>query len=190
MSETAFVTGNPPDQHDPLGCVAVPPITGVLENNVQGDRFGFAQQLCEGRFDNTLLTSATNNNLDTVYADILTDQRMHEVSKAQNDFDTGSDFLVDIVPPVRSTLPPRLINALSSSGDSSTQMSSHLWWPDTSILNTSTFSVDQVHKSEVVTLEKLNDSVVLMAVLVELSEAFTGSVVNVVENLDSYNAEI
>ena len=189
MTETAFVTGNPINQHDPLGCIAVPPITGILENNVQGDRFGFAQQLCEGQFDNTLLASATNNNLDTVYADILTDQRMHEVSKAQNDFDTGSDFLVDIVPPVRSTLPPRLINALSSSGDSSTQMSSHLWWPDTSILNTPSFSVDHVQKSEVVTLDKLNDSVVLMAILVELSEAFTGSVVNVVENLDSYNAE-
>jgi hypothetical protein len=189
MSETAFVTGNPINQHDPLGCIAVPPITGILENNVQGDRFGFAQQLCEGQFDNTLLASATNNNLDTVYADILTDQRMHEVSKAQNDFDTGSDFLVDIVPPVRSTLPPRLINALSSSGDSSTQMSSHLWWPDTSILNTPSFSVDHVQKSEVVTLDKLNDSVVLMAILVELSEAFTGSVVNIVENLDSYNAE-
>jgi len=189
MTETAFVTGNPINQHDPLGCIAVPPITGILENNVQGDRFGFAQQLCEGQFDNTLLASATNNNLDTVYADILTDQRMHEVSKAQNDFDTGSDFLVDIVPPVRSTLPPRLINALSSSGDSSTQMSSHLWWPDTSILNTPSFSVDHVQKSEVVTLDKLNDSVVLMAILVELSEAFTGSVVNIVENLDSYNAE-
>lgn len=189
MEETAFVTGNLANQHDPLGCIAVPPITGILGNNVQGDRFDFAQRLCEGQFDNTLLASATNNNLDTVYADILTDQRMHEVSKAQNDFDTGSDFLVDIVPPVRSTLPPRLINVLSSGGQTSTQMSSHLWWPNTSILNSPSFSVDKAHKSEVVTLEKLNDSVVLMAVLVELSEAFAGSLVNIVDNLDSYNAE-
>jgi len=67
-------------------------------------------------------------------------------------------------------------------------MSSHLWWPDTTILNKPEFSVDHIHKSGVVTLEKLNDSVVLFAVLVEVSDAFAGSVVNVVEDLESFGA--
>jgi hypothetical protein len=35
-----------------------------------------------------------------------------------------------------------------------------------------------------VSLDKLNDSVVLVAVLVEVSEAFRGTEVNVVEDLD------
>jgi hypothetical protein len=63
-------------------------------------------------------------------------------------------------------------------------MTSHLWWPDTSILNRPQTPVDHLHKSDVVSLDKLNDSVVLVAVLVEVSEAFRGTEVNVVEDLD------
>jgi hypothetical protein len=111
---------------------------------------------------------------------------MHEVSKAQNEYATGSDFLVDIVPPTKTILPPRLVSILASGGDSSTQMTSHLWWPDTSILDRPQFPVDHLHKSDVVTLDKLNDSVVLVSVLVEISEAFRGTDVNVVEDLDSF----
>ena len=184
MSEISFITGDPIEQHDPIGCVAVPPINTILENNAQGDRFEFAKQMYDGRFDSGLLAAATNNNLDAVYANILTDGRMHEVSKAQNEYATGSDFLVDIVPPAKTILPPRLVNVLASGGDASTQMTSHLWWPDTSILNRPQFPVDHLHKSDVVTLDKLNDSVVLVSVLVEISEAFKGSEVNVVDNLD------
>ena len=188
MSELSFITGDPIEQHDPIGCVAVPPISNILENNAQGDRFNFAKQMYEGQFDGGLLAAATNNNLDAVYANILTDNRMHEVSKAQNTYPTGSDFLVDIVPPSKSILPPRLVNILASGGDASTQMKSHLWWPDTSILNRPQFPVDHLHKSDVVTLDKLNDSVVLVAVLVEISEAFRGTDVNVVEDLDTPGA--
>ena len=184
MSEISFITGDPIEQHDPVGCVAVPPINHILDNSAQGDRFEFAKQMYEGRFDSGLLAAATNNNLDVVYANILTDTRMHEVSKAQNEYATGSDFLVDIVPPSKTILPPRLVNILASGGDASTQMTSHLWWPDTSILNRPQFPVDHLHKSEVVTLDKLNDSVVLVSVLVEISEAFKGTDVNVVEDLD------
>ena len=184
MSEIAFITGDPIEQHDPVGCVAVPTITHILDNSAQGDRFEFAKQMYEGRFDGGLLSAATNNNLDAVYANILTDNRMHEVSKAQNEYATGSDFLVDIVPPAKTILPPRLVNILASGGDASTQMTSHLWWPDTSILNRPQFPVDHLHKSDVVTLDKLNDSVVLVSVLVEISEAFRGTEVNVVEDLD------
>lgn len=185
MSEIAFITGDPIEQHDPVGCVAVPSINTILENDAQGDRFDFAKQMYEGHFDSGLLAAATDNNLDAVYANILTDDRMHEVSKAQNEYSTGSDFLVDIVPPAKTILPPRLVNVLASAGDSSTQMTSHLWWPNTSILNRPQFPVDHLHKSDVVSLDKLNDSVVLVAVLVEISEAFKGTEVNVVENLDT-----
>lgn len=185
MSEIAFITGDPIEQHDPVGCVAVPSINTILENDAQGDRFDFAKQMYEGHFDSGLLAAATDNNLDAVYANILTDERMHEVSKAQNDYSTGSDFLVDIVPPAKTILPPRLVNVLASAGDSATQMTSHLWWPDTSILNRPQFPVDHLHKSDVISLDKLNDSVVLVAVLVEVSEAFRGTEVNVVENLDT-----
>jgi hypothetical protein len=184
MSEIAFITGDPVEQHDPVSCVAVPPINAIIENEAQGDRFDFAKQLYEGRFDGGLLSAATNNNLDAVYANILTDNRMHEVSKAQNEYSTGSDFLVDVVPPTKTILPPRLVNVLASAGDSATQMTSHLWWPDTSILNRPQTPVDHLHKSDVVSLDKLNDSVVLVAVLVEVSEAFRGTEVNVVEDLD------
>lgn len=184
MTEVSFITGDPIEQHDPVGCVAVPLISTIIENDAQGDRFQFAKQMFEGHFDSGLLAAATDNNLDAVYANILTDDRMHEVSKSQNGFATGSDFLVDIVPPAKTILPPRLVNVLASAGDSSTQMTSHLWWPDTTILHRPQFPVDHLHKSEVVSLDKLNDSVVLVAVLVEISEAFKGTEVNVVENLD------
>jgi hypothetical protein len=185
MSDMAFITGNASDQHDPVGCVAVPSINSILENSAQGDRFEFARQMYEGQFDTALLAAATNNNLDAVYANILTDERMHEVANAQNQYSTGSDFLADIVPPAKTILPPRLVSILASGGDDSTKMSSHLWWPDTSILNRPEFPVDHLHKSNVVTLDKLNDSVVLVAVLVEFSEAFRGNQVNIVEDIDS-----
>ena len=189
MSEISFITGDPIEQHDPVSCVAVPPVDNILENNAQGDRFEFARQLYEGQFDSGLLSAATNNNLDAVYANILTDERMHEISKAQNIYPTGSSFLEDIVPPAKTILPPRLVSVLASAGDASTRMTSHLWWPDTSILNRPQFPVDHHHKGDVITLDKLNDSVVLVAVLVEISESFRGNEVTVVENIETLGTE-
>jgi hypothetical protein len=187
--ELAEITHDPSDQHDPLSCVSTPSIESLRQGDARGDRVAFAQKLFDGSFDETLLSSATWNNLDTVYANILGDELMHHVEHAQNTFDSGIQFLSDIIPNDASTLPPFLLRSLLVPSDESLKLKNQLWWPQTSLLSLPPTNHAEVHSSEVLALEKLNDSVVMLAVLVGLSEAFVNSDVTCVEDIATPSAE-
>jgi hypothetical protein len=187
--ELAEITHDPSDQHDPLACVGTPSIDSLRQGDARGDRVAFAQKLLEGSFDETLLSSATWNNLDAVYANILSDEQMHQVDHAQNSFDSGIQFLSDIVPNEASTLPPFLLRSLLVPSDESLKLKNQLWWPRTSLLSLPPTNHAEVHSSDVLALEKLNDSVVMLAVLVGVSEAFINSDVTCVEDIAAPSAE-
>ena len=179
-STTAFLNGNESDDHNPFACPAVPPISDVLNNDARGDRFQFAKKLYEGELDEVLLASATNNNLDNVYSEILGDERLHVVTNSQNIFATADQFLTDILPGETSTLPSKLVNKLFSAGDG--LMTTHLWWPKTSILKKPQVDVSNLHESTGMVGSELNDSVLLMAVMVEVSDQYRDDEVSVVVN--------
>jgi len=181
--EMAEITHDPIDKHDPMACVQTPTIDNLRDGDARGDRFGFAKKLLDGSFDTRLLSSATRNNLDTVYANILGDQQMHQVSHAQNEFSSGLEFLSDIIPSEVSALPPFLLKTLLVPSDDSLKMANQLWWPQTSLLSFPATSHAQIHPSDVLALEKLNDSVVMMAILVGLSDSFINSDVTCVMDL-------
>jgi hypothetical protein len=144
----------------------------------------FAKKLVEGKFDAMLLSSATLNNLDSVYANILNDVHLHNVEQAQNDFESGAKFLSDIIPGQPTTLPPFILKRLLVPGDDSLKLKNHLWWPQTSLVSIPSTNHATIHASNVLALEKLNDSVVMMSVLVGLSDAFINTDVTCVEDLE------
>lgn len=171
-SEVAFVTGDPAEDHDPVSCPSVPLVEEILSGEARGDRFAFAERVMNGEFDRRLLASATHGNLDAVYASILTDERMHSVVRSQHEFATGSDFLRDIVPAERSKIPPRMLTTRNVPGDPVLLMDSHLWWPQTALLELPQTEHVGVHSSKILHLQKLDDTVVMVAVLTELSQPF------------------
>ena len=151
-----------------------------MNNDARGDRFQFAKKLYEGELDEVLLASATNNNLDNVYSEILGDERLHVVTNSQNIFAPADQFLTDILPGETSTLPSKLVNKLFSAGDG--LMTTHLWWPKTSILKKPKVDVSNLHESTGMVGSELNDSVLLMAVMVEVSDQYRDDEVSVVVN--------
>ena len=179
-SATAFVNGDESADHNPFACPAVPPISDILNGDARGDRFQFAKKLYEGALDEVLLASATSNNLDSVYSEILGNQRLHLVTNSQNVFATADQFLIDILPVENSTLPPKLVSKLFSAGDG--LMTSCLWWPKTTILKKPKVEVNNLYESTAMSGSKLNDSVLLMAVMVEVSEPYRDDEVSVVVN--------
>jgi hypothetical protein len=183
-AELAEITQDPIDMHDPLACVSAPAVDDLVSGEARGDRYEFAEKLVEGEFDAMLLSSATLNNLDAVYANILSDVHLHNVEEAQNDFDSGANFLSDIVPSQPTTLPPFILRGLMVPGDESLKLKNHLWWPQTSLVSIPSSNHATIHASNVLALERLNDSVVMIAVLVGLSDAFINSDVTCVEDLD------
>jgi hypothetical protein len=185
QSDIAFVTQDPFGAHDPLSCAGVPDVEDLLAGTARGDRYLFAQQLLEGQFDARLLAQATNDNLDAVYANILGHQHLHNIVEAQNDFATGIAFLSDIVPTEVAQLPPRILNALLVPSDEALVLSSHLWWPETSLLGSPISDNAEVHKAQVLSGAHLNESVVMMAVLVGVSSGFVNSQVICVDDTDS-----
>lgn len=182
QTRLAFVTGDSLEDHDPIGCSSVPMVESLLSGDAQGDRFQFATSLHEGTFDERLLSGATNENLENVYSGILKDERMHEVHKAQNAFLTGFDFLSDIVPAEPSRLPPRVLSTLQVAGADATTMKSHLWWPESSIVAKPPVGVAEVHSGPAISPEQLNDSVVLLAILVDVSQPFANSDVQLLKD--------
>jgi hypothetical protein len=185
QSDIAFVTQDPFGSHDPLSCAGVPEVEDLLAGTARGDRYLFAQQLLEGQFDARLLAQATNDNLDAVYANILGHQHLHNIVEAQNDFATGIEFLSDIVPTEAAQLPPRILNALLVPSDEALVLSSHLWWPETSLLGSPNSDNAEVHTAQVLSGAHLNESVVMMAVLVGVSSGFVNSQVICVDDTDS-----
>jgi uncharacterized membrane protein YozB (DUF420 family) len=179
-STTAILNGNGSEDHNPFACPAVPPISDVLNDDARGDRFQFAKKLYEGELDEVLLASATNNNLDSVYSEILRNERLHVVTNSQHNFATADQFLTDILPGETSTLPSELVNKLFSAGDG--LMTTHLWWPKTSILKRPQVEVANLHESTGMIGSELNDSVLLMAVMVEVSDQYRDDEVSVVVN--------
>jgi hypothetical protein len=178
-SETAFIAGDSSEDHDPFACPAVPPIVDILNNEARGDRFQFAKKLYEGDFDEALLASATDNNLDTVYSNILGNERLHKVTGSQNQFVTADQFLLDILPVEESSIPVKYVSKLMSAGDG--LMTPHLWWPKTSILNEPQAGKHQLYESNILSGRDLNDSVMLMAIMVEVSTEWKNSDVSVIE---------
>ena len=185
QSDIAFVTQDPFGAHDPLSCAGVPEVEDLLAGTARGDRYLFAQQLLEGKFDTRLLAQATNDNLDAVYANILGHQHLHNIVEAQNDFATGIEFLSDIVPTEAAQLPPRILNALLVPSDEALVLSSHRWWPETSLLGSPNSDNAEVHTAQVLSGAHLNESVVMMAVLVGVSSGFVNSQVICVDDADS-----
>ena len=185
QTDIAFVTQDPFGEHDPLSCAGVPDVEDLLAGTARGDRYLFAQQLLEGQFDARLLAQATNDNLDAVYVNILGHQHLHNIVEAQNDFATGIAFLSDIVPTEVAQLPPRILNALLVPSDEALVLSSHLWWPETSLLGSLISDNAEVHTAQVLSGAHLNESVVMMAVLVGVSSGFVNSQVICVDDSDS-----
>jgi hypothetical protein len=183
-SRISFITGDPIEQHDPVSCPSVPPVPDLIAGEANGDRFAFATQVMSGDFDSRLLSSATQGNLDAVYADILGDERMHDVVQSQHPFPTGAGFLSDIVPEERTKLPPRMLGTPRVPGDPSLLMDVQLWWPRTALLGSPEQEHLTLHPSRVLRLDRLDDSVVMVAVLTETSSAFLNSDVVCVSDLD------
>lgn len=184
-AELAEITQDPIEMHDPLACVGAPSVEDLLSGDARGDRYEFAKKLVGGEFDAMLLSSATQNNLDSVYANILNDVHLHNVEQAQNDFESGAKFLSDIIPGQATTLPPFLLKRLLVPGDDSLKLKNHLWWPQTSLVSIPSTNHATIHASNVLALEKLNDSVVMLSVLVGLSDAFINTDVTCVEDLEA-----
>lgn len=182
QTRRAFITGDPMEDHDPVGCPSVPTIESLLEGVAQGDRFEFAKFLHDGSVDARLLAGATNENLEDVYSSLMLDPRMHTVGQAQNTFGTGFDFLADIVPEEPASLPPRILSRLHVAADEATAMSSHLWWPESEIIGTPSTTFVQAHGGSALAADRLNDSVVLLAVLVDVSRGFPNSDVLLVKD--------
>lgn len=182
QTRRAFITGDPMEDHDPVGCASVPAVESLLDGSAQGDRFEFARFLHEGTVDSRLLAGATNENLEDVYSSLMLDPRMHTVGSAQNSFGTGFDFLADIVPEEPASLPPRLLTKLHVAGDEATVMTSHLWWPESEIIGAPSTTFVETHKGSALAAERLNDSVVLLAVLVDVSKGFPNANVSLVRD--------
>ena len=180
QTRRAFVTGDPMEDHDPVGCPSVPSVESLLEDAAQGDRFEFAKVLLAGEVDQRLLAGATNENLEDVYSSLMLDERMHTVTRAQNEFGTGFDFLADIVPEEPAALPPRLLSTLYVASDDATRMNSHLWWPDAEIIARPECEFVERHSGVAMSTERMNDSVVLMAVLVDISRDFRNTDVKLI----------
>ena len=72
------------------------------------------------------------------------------------------------------------MNKLFSAGDG--LMTTHLWWPKTSILKKPQVDVSNLHESTGMVGGELNDSVLLMAVMVEVSDQYRDDEVSVVVN--------
>jgi hypothetical protein len=60
-------------------------------------------------------------------------------------------------------------------------MTPHLWWPKTSILNEPKAGIHQLYESNVLSGRDLNDSVMLMAIMVEVSTEWKNTDVGVIE---------
>jgi len=182
QARRAFVTGDPLEDHDPIGCPSVPSIESLLANDGQGDRFDFAEFLHDGLVDARLLAGATNENLEDVYSALMRDDRMHTVVRSQNVFGTGFDFLADIVPSNSPTLPPGLLSTLLVANDEAMRMRSRLWWPDAEIIARPECEFVERHIGVPMSSERMNDSLVLMAVLVDVSGAFRNAEVRMIED--------
>jgi hypothetical protein len=81
------------------------------------------------------------------------------------------------------------LRSLLVPSDESLKLKNQLWWPRTSLLSLPSTHHAEVHSSDVLALEKLNDSVVMLAVLVGVSEAFINSDVTCVEDIAAPSAE-
>lgn len=182
QSRRAFVTGDPIEDHDPVGCPSIPSIESLLADDAQGDRFDFAKFLLDGTADSRLLAGATNENLEDVYSTLMVDERMHTVVRAQNSFGTGFGFLADIVPDEPSVIPPRVLSALRVASDEQVNMTSHLWWPDVEIISKPKTDFVEWHRGVAMSTDRMNDSVVLMAVLVDVSGEFLNTEVRLVSD--------
>jgi hypothetical protein len=119
-----------------------------------------------------------------VYASILTDERMHDVMSSQHKFDSGADFLADICPEDRTKIPPRMLAARHVPGDPMLLMDVSLWWPQTELLDSPKYEHITSQPSRILRLERLDDSVIMVSVLTELSQAFLNSDVVDVQDLD------
>ena len=82
-------------------------------------------------------------------------------------------------------LPPRILNVMLVPSDESLILDSHLWWPETSLLGTPNSDNARVHTAQVLSGAHLNESVVMMAVLVGVSSGFINSQVICVDDTDS-----
>jgi hypothetical protein len=189
QTRRAFITGNPMEDHDPVSCASVPAVEALIDGSAQGDRFEFARFLHDGAVDSRLLAGATNENLEDVYSTLMLDPRMHTVGSAQNSFGTGFDFLADIVPEEPALLPPRLFSRLHVASDEAIVMSSHLWWPESEIIAAPISTFVETHKGSTLVAERLNDSVVLLAVLVDISKGFSSSNVSLIHDSPSASSE-
>jgi hypothetical protein len=147
-------------------------VSEILSGYNRGDRWGFAYKYFNGEYDEQLLNSAVQQRIPDMFRDLVSDARMHELSDAQNEYNTSFDFLNDVVPTVRKQIPPGLTTALFTANQKESSMRSFVWWPETDIGETSANFVEEVLNIETIKAKTYKDSEMILAATVDLSHSF------------------
>jgi len=153
----------------PENCSAVPSFSAVVTGEARGARWTFLKNVFAGDYDNALIETTSEVQLEAAYSTIVVDPESHSVGDADL---IAPQYFERLIPDEPILLPSGLVTRLFSGSDPDQLMTPRLWWPDELIARPKNSHHLDIQVSSVLTPEKINDPVRLLGSCVLVSTPF------------------
>lgn len=158
------VSGDRPER-----CPATPSISEIRAGKARGARWDFMRSVMAGEYDDSLLSIAGEVPLEEAYATIIDDPELHSVGESES---IAPKFFARLLPTKPIPLPGGLVKTLFAGNDDRRYLSATVWWPDELVARPAVQPGVNLHKSDVLTPDRLTSWIRLFGACVLTSKPF------------------
>lgn len=169
----------------PERCPATPSFADIEVGKVRGARWDFLRSVVSGEYDDSLLSIAGEVPLEEAYVTIIDDPEAHSVGDSNL---IAPTFFARLLPTKPVPLPGGLVKTLFAGNDERRYLAASVWWPDELVARPNVQMGLELHKSEVLTPDRLTSWIRLFGACVLTSRPFRLSDVTL-RNLSDDTAE-
>jgi len=153
----------------PERCPATPPMSDIEAGKVRGARWDFLGSVMSGEYDDSLLSIAGEVPLEEAYETIIDDPEAHSVGDSNL---IAPTFFARLLPTKPVALPGGLVKTLFTGNDERRYLAASVWWPDELVARPNVQVGVELHKSEVLTPDRLTSWIRLFGACVLTSRPF------------------
>ena len=153
----------------PENCSAVPSFEEVDSGQARGSRWTFMNHVFNGLYDDVLLETTNEVQLEAAYSTIVDDSDSHSVGGTKL---IAPQFFGRLIPEEGPLLPAGLVTKLFTGSDKQQVMTPYIWWPDELLARPGVGQQVQFKSSSVLSPEKITDPIRILGSCVLISVPF------------------
>jgi hypothetical protein len=153
----------------PETCPSVPSFDEVLSGHARGPRWTFMRNVFSGIYDDALLETTSELQLEAAYSTIVDDPDSHSVGDTQL---IAPQFFERLIPENGPLLPSGLVTKLFTGSDQQQIMNTYVWWPDELLARPRASQHANFKVSSVLAPERVTDPIRLLGTCVLVSVPF------------------